>query len=419
MLKSHKQTIFETLGRNPVHPFPARMAPGIALAIIEKAKKQLRVLDPMMGSGTVIALARLKKHKAIGIDIDPLAVLISRVWTTAAEAEKAKAKACEVLTRAKAIFADMPQSAAYPTRSDRETRRFVSYWFDGYARRQLASLSVVIARVRNEVIRDILLCALSRLIITKSSGASLARDLSHSRPHKAFGRAPVKPFRKFLSAVEYVADNCVQMSAGRGPAPRVHLGDARCLPVHDGSIDLVVSSPPYLNAIDYIRCSKFSLVWMGYRIPELREVRAASVGAESVGENPNGDPEIQAIIEGLRLKPRLGRRDAALLTRYIRDMRRSMQEVARVLAPGGNAVYVVGENTIRGTYVRNSRIIAEIGQLCGLQLKERCVRTLPANRRYLPPPSALGNSAPMDTRMRREVVLAFAKPNVRRARSSY
>lgn len=102
------------------------------------------------------------------------------------------------------------------------------------------------------------------------------------------------------------------------------------------------------------------------------------------------------------------------MTRYIADMRRAMREVARVLVPGGKAVYVMGENTIRGTYIRNSRIISDIARLCGLKLKERRVRNLPANRRYLPPPSARNNSAPMDTRMRREVVLAFVKPGVRR-----
>ncbi len=413
MAHIHKKTIYEALGRDSVHPFPARMAPGIALEVISKARKPLRVLDPMVGSGTVIALARLKRHKAVGVDIDPLAVLISKVWTTAVEVEEAKSKAREVLARARKIFAQMPQGEAYPLRSDRETRRFVSYWFDGYARRQLCSLAIAIARVRNEATRNVLLCALSRLIITKQSGASLAMDLSHSRPHKAFRRAPVKPFRKFLAAVDHVAENCVnKKGVGRGPAPRVHLGDARNLPVRDGSIDLVVTSPPYLNAIDYIRCSKFSLVWMGYRIPALRELRAESVGAEAKNSS-NGDPDVEEIIAGLRLNPGLSARDKAILTRYIEDMHCAMREVARVLAPGGKAVYVVGENTIRGTFIRNSRIICELAELCGLRFKERRVRNLPANRRYLPPPSARRAPAAMDGRMRREVVLAFRKPKPR------
>jgi DNA modification methylase len=392
------------------------MAPGIALSIISKAKKPLRVLDPMMGSGTVIALARLKKHRAVGVDIDPLAVLISRVWTTAVAAKESKIKAREVLARAKKIFDNMSQGQAYPSGSDRETRKFVAYWFDGYARRQLASLSLAVARVRDEATRNILLCALSRLIITKQSGASLAMDLSHSRPHKAFRRAPVKPFRKFLAAVDHVVDNCVDKKSGsRGPAARIHLGDARNLPVQDASIDLVVTSPPYLNAIDYIRCSKFSLVWMGYRIPDLRKVRAESVGTEAPGGESQNDHEIQAIISDLKLKPGLGPHDEAILTRYIADMRRAMREVARVIAPGGKAVYVIGENTIRGTYIRTSQIISAIAKLCGLMILNRRVRGLPANRRYLPPPSARSSSDAMDSRMRQEVVLTFVKPKVRKA----
>jgi hypothetical protein len=239
-------------------------------------------------------------------------------------------------------------------------------------------------------------------------------DLSHSRPHKVFRRAPVKPFRKFLAAVDHVARNCVDKKGDdRGPAARVHLGDARDLPVQDASIDLVVTSPPYLNAIDYIRCSKFSLVWMGYRIPDLRGVRAKSVGTEASGSESQNDLEIQAIISALKLKPRLGRHDEAVLTRYIGDMRRAMREVARVLAPGGKAVYVIGENTVRGTYIRTSQIISAIAKLCGLRIEYRRVRALPANRRYLPPPSPGSNSDSMDARMRQEVVLAFAKPNVR------
>src|SRR5437868_4967490 len=104
MLKSHKKTILETLGRNPIHPFPARMAPGIALEALGGSRVPLRILDPMAGSGTVLAVARAKGHRAIGVDLDPLAVLLAGVWTRTVDADRVTDKAVEVLRRAKAAF---------------------------------------------------------------------------------------------------------------------------------------------------------------------------------------------------------------------------------------------------------------------------------------------------------------------------
>src|ERR1700680_1237758 len=105
MLKSHNKTILETVGRNPIHPFPARMAPGIALEALGESKTPLRVLDPMAGSGTVLAVARAKGHRAFGVDIDPLAVLLAGVWTRTIDPERVNDKAANILDRAKASFA--------------------------------------------------------------------------------------------------------------------------------------------------------------------------------------------------------------------------------------------------------------------------------------------------------------------------
>src|SRR5712671_6648814 len=101
MLEFHKKTIYEALGREPVHPFPASMAPGIALAAMPDFGKQLRILDPMMGSGTVLAPAPSKRHRAIGLDIDPLAVLIGEVWAGAIKKDGTRNVAAEVLCRAR------------------------------------------------------------------------------------------------------------------------------------------------------------------------------------------------------------------------------------------------------------------------------------------------------------------------------
>jgi len=87
-----------------------------------------------------------------------------------------------------------------------------------------------------------------------------------------------------------------------------------------------------------------------------------------------------------------------------------VREAARVLAPGGRAVYVVGENTLRGAFIRNSVILSGAAELAGLSLQGRHVRSLPPNRRYLPPPVAKEHPLGLDARMGREVVLTFAKP---------
>lgn len=406
--KFHKKTIYEALGRDPVHPFPARMAPGIALAAMPAESDQLRVLDPMMGSGTVLAMARALGHRGFGFDLDPLAVLISKVWTTANDPDLVRRTAKEVLKSARDLIAEISDDDAYPLEADEETREFVSYWFDAKGRRQLTALATCIEGVSHETTRNALWCAYSRLIITKQAGASLARDLAHSRPHRFYTEAPLKPFDKFLASVDRVIDNCLSArTPNRGPAPTIGLADARQLPVESASIDLVLTSPPYLNAIDYLRCSKFSLVWMGESVAGLRQIRSGSVGAEASRTSTADDPEITHVMEMMKLKPKLARAQERILARYIDDMRSAISEVGRVLTGAGKAVYVVGENTVRGTYIRNSAVVCQLAESAGLRLDSRRTRTLPANRRYMPPPAA--EAGTMGARMRREVVLTFTK----------
>jgi hypothetical protein len=73
-----------------------------------------------------------------------LAVLISKVWTTANDSEDVREASEEVLTSAKDLFSDISEEDAYPVAADKETRKFVTHWFDPQARRQLAALAACI-----------------------------------------------------------------------------------------------------------------------------------------------------------------------------------------------------------------------------------------------------------------------------------
>jgi hypothetical protein len=116
------------------------MAPGIALEAIGQSKKPLRVLDPMAGSGTVLAVARAKGHRAFGFDLDPLAILIAGVWTRTVEVDQVNEKAKEVLSRAKHAFNPLSSGQAYPIGSDHETRKFIRFLV-----RRLCASSVSVA----------------------------------------------------------------------------------------------------------------------------------------------------------------------------------------------------------------------------------------------------------------------------------
>ncbi len=402
------KTVRDILGRHTIHPFPARMAPSIALEALEGADGSLRVLDPMAGSGTVLAVARASGHTALGIDSDPLAVLLSRVWTTAVDHESVLSKAREVLERAKKMFDSLPLRDAYPLKADDETRGFVRFWFDDYVRRQLTSLAAAIGRIHDAKTRDVLWCGFSRLIISKKIGVSRAMDLSHSRPHRVYDYGPIKPFSAFEAATRRVVENCPRRYAkGIGPPTSIRHGDARQLPFRTGSIDLVITSPPYLNAIDYLRCSKFSLVWMGFKVSDVRAIRSENIGTESAGHSPVDDADIANVVTAMCGTSDLSGRDERLLKRYVGDMKSTIDEVGRVLRPNARAVYVIGDSTLRGTFVKNSDGVTQLAEMAGLKMVSRSTRELPPNRRYLPPPSSNNAGENLQARMRTEVVLSF------------
>ena len=74
-----------TLHTHGFHKYPAKFIPHIPRWAIEKylnSSKKKTILDPFCGSGTTLVEGILAGHNVIGIDIDPLSALISKVKTT-------------------------------------------------------------------------------------------------------------------------------------------------------------------------------------------------------------------------------------------------------------------------------------------------------------------------------------------------
>ncbi len=391
--------------RHNVHPFPARMAAHIPLDILSPRRGRLRVLDPMAGSGTSLIVARAAGHSTCGFDSDPLAVLLSKVGTADTKVTQVEAYGRRVLRVARRMRIAGLQ--AYPSNADEETRKFVRYWFDLESRKQLTALARAIRDVGESSVRKFLWCALSRMIITKDAGVSLARDVSHSRPHRVFANSPVKPFDLFEAALKRVLKACPFRGAQTLPKPRVSRGDARQLSLDAESFDLVITSPPYLNAIDYMRGHKLALVWMGYAVDTLRQIRSDNVGAERE-DTELPDVRVESILKAMGRLKNLPESFQRMIQRYVKDIGGVMSEISRVLVPGGKAVIVIGDCTLRGTFIRNSTAVRLLASDKDLVLESERRRRIPDSRRYLPPPQQKSGTA-LAKRLRTEVVLSFRK----------
>ena len=170
------------------HAFPAKFPPQLPRLFIEHLTRPGDVvLDPMQGSGTTTLEAALNGRKALGFDIDPLSLLITKVKTTPLDPVSVLTTSKEILRRAAALY-DQRSKALIEDREHRwdpQTRKFIEYWFDVDTQFALLALLREIEAMADPGTRNFFYLAFSAIIITKSGGVSLALDLAHTRPHRA------------------------------------------------------------------------------------------------------------------------------------------------------------------------------------------------------------------------------------------
>nr|WP_255496947.1 DNA methyltransferase [Mycolicibacterium sp. BK556] len=386
-----------TQGKRNPHPFPARMAPGIALAkITDLSRPGSVVLDPMCGSGTVPRVAGALRRKAIGADVDPLAVTIARTACKPHLSNNLTHKAKLVVDEALSL---KDQDPVWFDKCP-ETKTFAEYWFAREQYTELSRLARVLATKGRSY--DALRSALSRTIVTKSVAASLARDTSHSRPHRVTLTNDYDVMGGFVKAAHHI-ERSVSEQPESDHRSWIRRSDARSLSfIPRKSVDLVVCSPPYLNAIDYLRGHRLSLIWLGWTIKDLRSIRGDSVGSERKLLSPLIASELQTLIPDIE---ELSGRDSGMIVRFAHDMQRFCQSMSRVSKRNGHMVLVLADSTLRNVAVPNSSIASWAAESVGFRLVETLRRPLPDQHRYLPPPSR--DKGSLGGRMKEELILTF------------
>ena len=422
------------------HSFPAKFPPQLPRKFItELTNPGDSVLDPMMGSGTTVLEAFLSNRRGVGFDIDPLALLISGVKVSLLNPEKVAQMGNRILEQAVLSITEKRNKLEekLKTRWDWETQKFVDYWFASETQMELLALILEIEKITDAAMRAFFELAFSAIIITKSGGVSLALDLGHTRPHRAkvvinkSGKVVLgdemansnsrqvkiltktlrSPFKEFERRYQQNLKSLLTPELGK-IQPHLKYGNAQCLDLKDASVDLIVTSPPYVsNAIDYMRAHKFSLVWLGYSIGDLGKKRTMYIGGEVLTkfdfeESPVHTAKVVADISELDEKK--GR----VLHRYYSEMTRTLREMYRVLKPGRVAIVVVGSSIMRSRDTETQICLADIGRSIGFRVPKIGVRNLDRNRRMMPAGTKLDLNSQIQQRMHEEYVIGFYKPKV-------
>ena len=389
-----------------LHPFPARMAQEIALEWIPRSSG-LTFLDPMCGSGTAVRTASCRGHESIGIDSDPLARLIARTAVSEFDEDRFYATVQEILSSSSdALRPDLGPDV--PSHASLGTQKVMKFWFDESNRRQLTELSARIDKVNSSSLKDQLLVTMSRTIVTKKVGVSLGADISHSRPHRIYVQAPVQVLVAFEKESKALARILRKRTGGSCKGGRVTIieGDARRLPLGSDTVDKVVTSPPYLTGIDYMRGHKLSLIWMGYDIEQLTRLRASNIGSE-VGQSIDNCSLAETMTESLGDVDRLSRKMKLTLERYLGDMSLVVSEISRVTKRGAIIVLVLGNANVGGVFLDIAGTTERLAAANALNRLSLAKRQIPNNRRYLPPPDSQKEGEPLGKRLREEVILVL------------
>ncbi|HZQ07437.1 MAG TPA: DNA methyltransferase [Anaerolineae bacterium] len=389
-----------------LHAFPAKFPPQLPhLFINELSLPGEIVLDPMCGSGTTLVEAILAGRNALGLELDPLATMITRAKTMPLDSELCTQLGREILKRARTHLVSTNQLEQL---FGKDALDFFTYWFEGHTIAELAALVIEIQAIHQPELKLFFQVILSSSIITKNGTLTRARDLAHSRPHRDQNKiVKASAFDVFEKRLTNAIDMMASLRAVKTVAI-VARADVRSLALADNSIDLIITSPPYAaNAIDYMRANKFSLLWLGYPMHELKETRRRYIGAEQRA------PLQVASESGNRVLQHLKQRDenrAAVVAHYYRDMESALREMWRVLKPSRAAILVVGSSNIRSIEIMAPSVLAEIAQSVGFQLVSISIRRIERNARMMPV-SRTSHKNGIEARMHEEGVIGLIKPN--------
>jgi len=345
------------------HRYPAKFIPQIVRKLIQKfaPKGNEIICDPFGG----LVEAKISGRESIGFDINPIAKLITQV--------KVSNISPELLEKSREEFLkNYEKSNAKKNRhSDR-----VKYWFKAITIKELDRIYFAIIKIKNPKVKKFFLCAFSHNLkncsrwLMKSIKPTIDKNKKIANPKDSFLRhldTMIRKNKQFHDQLEESGNSKVK-------AAMFKRDSTKRLPRANNSVDLIITSPPYVTSYEYADLHQLSLLWYGDDkknfkkwnkfSKEFNNFRRQFIGTSIKGTMRKTKPgsinidsaTAQKIISKLELvdKPL-----AADVKNYFFSMQKVFKEMYRILKKGGMACVIVGNTNLRDTEILNAEVAAE------------------------------------------------------------
>jgi len=352
--------------------------------------RRMTVLDPFAGVGTTLVEAFKLGHDTIGFEINPYAALACRAKMGALSYDVA------LLRRVMVSFAEYMERMdglrddGAPVPASSPPAGFVSRspFFSPDVERQVLHVLDFIRAEREPWLRDLLRLAFGSVMVGFSNYTyepSLGTRSAAGKPdieNAEVARVVSEKLREMAEDISLMQE--LARTFDTIPQARVIEGSffdhADAIPRR--SVDVLVTSPPYLNNYHYIRNTRPQMFWLGMveKPSDLKAMEHNSFGRfwQTVRSGPAVAlepriPGLVELIEELRHRneekgPYGGPGWANYAASYFNDCARFCRLARDVMKPGGKAVVVIGNNILQGIEFPTDRFFADIARRCGFEI---------------------------------------------------
>ncbi len=346
------------------HRYPAKFVPLLVKKLIEEyTKKNDKVVDIFAGCGTTLVESKVHGRESIGVDVNPVAQLITQAKITAIPPQELQVASDILFERIREFDANIIYFLQKHPRID--------YWFREEEKNKIAFLYKIICESSESDLRTFYLCALSNILKPCSrwlqSGTKPQIDPNRndniSDPLKKFEFQVKQMCKKnmdfYLKLAEkkYLTTKC-----------EINNADARCTGIEESSVGAIITSPPYVTSYEYADIHQLTGYWFDY-ISEISSFRKKFIGT-FFSNNKDNDikaPIAKSIVSKLEEK---SGRFANEVSKYFNDMFDVSKEMNRILRPGGMACLVIGNTKLKNVEITSAQVIAEMLFMNGFEVSK-------------------------------------------------